>query len=603
MASNIRIKRSAVANKVPTTSDLSLGELAINFYDGKLFLKQDTSGVGVATTVIAVNPQALTTSSSPTFQNLTVVSQIGVGVTSYKGESGQFLKSTGTGLAWEALTASAPGSDTEVVFNNTGSLGASPNFTWNGTQLSIVGVTSTNNLNVSGVSTFTGTVSFGTSAYFGDNDTLYFGDGNDLQIYHTGTNSFISDAGTGNLGLLGDNEVWIGNTAASEYKARFFTNGAVELYYDNSKKFETTGYGATVFGILQSQGFLSTGIATISVNSSSDALRINQLGSGNALVVEDDTNPDATPFVVTASGSVGIGTTNPTSTLTVNGGIGATTLSVTGFSTFNYAVQFKTNADYIQIDSPNNRMLFRDSHSLFFGNGNDLELVHDGSTTRITNDGPLIIRNNSVSGVTSISGNTIGTIADFTQSGEVRIPGQLLVGSGGTVVTTTSSGSVGIGTTNPTSTLHVVGTSLVTGISTFSDTTDSASTTTGSLQTRGGLAVAKNIIVGVGISAAGIITCSDLNSTSDINLKTNIKPIQNPIEKILKIEGVNFDWKQDNRKSMGVVAQNIEEVLPELVSGGDTKTVNYNGLIGLLIEAIKDQQKQIDDLKDQINNK
>ena len=54
---------------------------------------------------------------------------------------------------------------------------------------------------------------------------------------------------------------------------------------------------------------------------------------------------------------------------------------------------------------------------------------------------------------------------------------------------------------------------------------------------------------------------------------------------------------------MGVVAQNIEEVLPELVSGGDTKTVNYNGLIGLLIEANKDQQKQIDELKQQITNK
>ncbi len=72
---------------------------------------------------------------------------------------------------------------------------------------------------------------------------------------------------------------------------------------------------ATVFGVLQSQGFLSTGIATISVNSSSDALRINQLGSGNALVVEDSANPDATPFVVRGDGNTGIGTTNPVATL------------------------------------------------------------------------------------------------------------------------------------------------------------------------------------------------------------------------------------------------------------------------------------------------
>ena len=62
-----------------------------------------------------------------------------------------------------------------------------------------------------------------------------------------------------------------------------------------------------------------SGVTTISVNSSSDALRITQLGSGNALVVEDETTPDASPFVVTGIGSVGIGTTNPSATLDVNG--------------------------------------------------------------------------------------------------------------------------------------------------------------------------------------------------------------------------------------------------------------------------------------------
>ena len=48
---------------------------------------------------------------------------------------------------------------------------------------------------------------------------------------------------------------------------------------------------------------------------------------------------------------------------------------------------------------------------------------------------------------------------------------------------------------------------------------------------------------------------------------------------------------------MGVIAQNVEEVIPELISGEETKSVNYSGLIGLLIETVKDQQKQIDELK------
>ena len=54
MATPIRIKRSAVAGKKPTTSDLQLGELAVNFNDGKVFLKQDTSGVGVGTRIVEV---------------------------------------------------------------------------------------------------------------------------------------------------------------------------------------------------------------------------------------------------------------------------------------------------------------------------------------------------------------------------------------------------------------------------------------------------------------------------------------------------------------------------------------------------------------------
>ena len=54
MATPIRIKRSAVAGKKPTVDQLQLGELAVNFYDGKVFLKQDTGGVGISTGVVEV---------------------------------------------------------------------------------------------------------------------------------------------------------------------------------------------------------------------------------------------------------------------------------------------------------------------------------------------------------------------------------------------------------------------------------------------------------------------------------------------------------------------------------------------------------------------
>jgi hypothetical protein len=145
-----------------------------------------------------------------------------------------------------------------------------------------------------------------------------------------------------------------------------------------------------------------------------------------------------------------------------------------------------------------------------------------------------------------ISTDVIGGIASVTS---LSVSGFSTVG----VLTATN---IGIGTTNPTSKLYVNG----------------------------------NVFV------SGIITATDFNSASDIRLKENIQKIDNPIDKIIRIEGVTFDWKTNNKSSMGVIAQNIEKVLPQLVNGEDSKTVNYNGIIGLLIECVKTQQEQIDDL-------
>ena len=95
----------------------------------------------------------------------------------------------------------------------------------------------------------------------------------------------------------------------------------------------------------------------------------------------------------------------------------------------------------------------------------------------------------------------------------------------------------------------------------------------------------------------GTVAATNFDSLSDRRYKTNIQVIENPIEKIMKIDGVSFNWKETNQPSLGVIADNVLEVLPEIVSGEDTKSVNYNGLIGLLIETVKDQQKQIDELR------
>ena len=97
--------------------------------------------------------------------------------------------------------------------------------------------------------------------------------------------------------------------------------------------------------------------------------------------------------------------------------------------------------------------------------------------------------------------------------------------------------------------------------------------------------------------STGAMTAVDFNSTSDINLKENIHTVGNALEITEQLRGVSFDWKETGRSSYGVIAQELEEVLPELVKQGEVKSVNYNGIIGVLIEAIKELKKEIEDLK------
>ena len=104
-----------------------------------------------------------------------------------------------------------------------------------------------------------------------------------------------------------------------------------------------------------------------------------------------------------------------------------------------------------------------------------------------------------------------------------------------------------------------------------------------------------------GISVVGVVTASDFNSTSDQKLKTNIQRVENAVDKVQQIDGVSFNWIENDKPSMGVIADQVEKVLPELVSNTDPKTVNYNGLIGLLIEVVKEQQTQINDLNERLS--
>jgi hypothetical protein len=100
------------------------------------------------------------------------------------------------------------------------------------------------------------------------------------------------------------------------------------------------------------------------------------------------------------------------------------------------------------------------------------------------------------------------------------------------------------------------------------------------------------------VPSTGTLTLVDLNTTSDRKFKENIQPIDSAMEIINRIDGVSYNWKETGKKSYGIIAQQLQEILPELVSQEDRGlSVSYLPLIALLIEAVKEQQKQIEKLK------
>ena len=102
--------------------------------------------------------------------------------------------------------------------------------------------------------------------------------------------------------------------------------------------------------------------------------------------------------------------------------------------------------------------------------------------------------------------------------------------------------------------------------------------------------------------STGTLSATVFTALSDKFNKNNIKLISSPIEKLNAIDGVTFNWIDTEVSSVGLIAQQVENIFPELIAIVDNKkTVNYNGIIALLVECVKDLSKEIEILKSDIN--
>jgi hypothetical protein len=141
----------------------------------------------------------------------------------------------------------------------------------------------------------------------------------------------------------------------------------------------------------------------------------------------------------------------------------------------------------------------------------------------------------------------------------------------------------------------------------------------GTTQTNG-LTILENGNVGIGVMTPttklyvnGDITANSIAGTSDVRFKTNIRSVSSALDKIKQLRGVYFNWNQKvfpekdfgSQDELGFIAQEVEKIVPEIVIKDKTKdeyrSVKYDKLVALLVEAIKEQQKQIDSLKYKVN--
>jgi hypothetical protein len=105
------------------------------------------------------------------------------------------------------------------------------------------------------------------------------------------------------------------------------------------------------------------------------------------------------------------------------------------------------------------------------------------------------------------------------------------------------------------------------------------------------------------LEVSGSIRASEgLLSNSDERLKENIYPIDNALSRVNEIEGVYFNWKDEKDSQVGVIAQQVKKVLPEVVSEDNNSylSVDYSKLVPLLIEAVNEQSSIIEGLEKRI---
>jgi len=193
----------------------------------------------------------------------------------------------------------------------------------------------------------------------------------------------------------------------------------------------------------------------------------------------------------------------------------------------------------------------------------------------------------------NVTGNTtgtnIGTLKKTASDTEFTLPAS--DGSAGQFLKTDASGNLSFDTVTLTTINNNADNRIITG----SGTADTLEAEANLTYDGTSLSVTGNITTVTNITASGTIQGAEVAATSDERLKSDIQTIDNALDKVMKMRGVTYTMQAE--KGTGVIAQEVEKVLPEVVVDNEYKSVAYGNMVGVLIEAIKDLKKEIDEHK------
>jgi len=341
MANVIKLKRGSGSD--PSASDLVVGEVAIRTDSGKLFTKKDNgtiaeiSGSGGGSDIF-INTLSASSGSGGNVSGLFDNTATRFTLSNPPAVSAQQLLVSINGVIQKPNSGTSP-SEGFAIDGNDIIFAAAPA---TGSDFFIVTYGSLNiavpaDNSVTSAKIVDGTIigtDLATNIDLVDNQKIRFGTGNDLHIFHDGFNSYIDDNGTGELQFRTINGSNINLIGGSDFLAKFIKDGAVELYHDGSKKFETTSGGAKVTGFLN----VTTGIHipdggnndnSITMGSGND-FRLYHDGSSSRIIAANhdlivqsngyairSENGSSTFATIDSSGNVGIGT-SPNYELQVN---------------------------------------------------------------------------------------------------------------------------------------------------------------------------------------------------------------------------------------------------------------------------------------------